>query len=1212
MQQRDRDLADFDRRITQASAQGNNALVLDLERQALSQAQQQHGELHVTTALRWQRLARALRGNGETRQAEQALQSALAIRRSCLGEMHSACAALIEELAGLCEEDDDAAQAHSLLLQALAIREQALGPAHSFTREVRSRLQRLQERESVRRFREAMSARHNAALQLLRQEDFAAALAELGQVLAANRQRLGDEHPDTISCLLSLAGAYIDAHQLAQAEPLLDEAGRHLASPGRDDDGGHVQLHFLQARRHRKNGDLAQAQAHIRQAQEALTSGRADPRRQAAILNEAALILARQGRPAEAEALLEQIPASAEVELLAQASTLENRAALAQERGDHAKAAHFRRQALELKRASVGEDTLSFANSLVNQAVAESSLDDPAADCEDLLRQAIHIIEERLGSGHVRLLHPLDALQVLQQRQGDSAAATATGERVEAILHDAGPEHAAAVARLLRRQGAALADSGDVDEAVARYRQAVQILSGDAGSRPEWRDALAVLGHLYIRKGELDAAEAVFRELSGTQLQEDDYSRTVLFSATVWLAFIVHLRDPLQAAALLDKAIALDQRLIAHDFTDPSEDVQSYRRSRRELVVGLSAAIALRSAPHDAAARDRLILLLLRSSSLAEEVLLRRRQLPVDDSGHAIAEKQQALAQLRRQIAQRASAGVKPRWVEAHEELSLGDLRRRELALSAEVLAALPVGAQVNEALAFQLDSVQQHLPHGTALLQIASLQLMEPEQVFAQLRRDPVTAAETVYVAIYIDTQAGGRRLLFELGPAAQIDAQVRTHREMLSLHPRRRTAAQQQALTVAVEYLHKALVAPIEPLLRDCATLIIVPDGALWHLSWAALPAREGFPLLEKFEIRYLTSARELVRGQAALRSASHAPVVIADPDFDLASAQPIAGNPGPGDEFQFGDRATVADGEAGDDLGTKNLAYHAERLPGSRVEGAAVASLLGVDAWMDAQATKSRILALHSPRILHIATHGLYLDDAQAWKNMQFARRFGGRRIDLGEMTAAQQLLLQRVESDLKQFMAKVAADPSADMESGEDELSQSGISDPLFELPDPATIKALEQESDDPMLRSGLLLAGFNTWMSNERTPETIGDGLLSAIDVAGMDLQATELVMLSACNSGVGEVRDGDGVMGLRRAFSIAGAATLIASQWSIPDDATAVLVEDFYGRVAAQEKTDYGAALRDAQLAVRARAEDPFFWGGFVCQGSGKAAPGSL
>lgn len=80
MQQRDRDLAGLDLRIAQASAQGNGALVLDLERQALSQAQQLHGELHVTTALRWQRLARALRGKGETRRAVQALQSA---RKGC-------------------------------------------------------------------------------------------------------------------------------------------------------------------------------------------------------------------------------------------------------------------------------------------------------------------------------------------------------------------------------------------------------------------------------------------------------------------------------------------------------------------------------------------------------------------------------------------------------------------------------------------------------------------------------------------------------------------------------------------------------------------------------------------------------------------------------------------------------------------------------------------------------------------------------------------------------------------------------------------------------------------------------------------------------------------------------------------------------------------------------------------------------------------------
>ena len=93
-------------------------------------------------------------------------------------------------------------------------------------------------------------------------------------------------------------------------------------------------------------------------------------------------------------------------------------------------------------------------------------------------------------------------------------------------------------------------------------------------------------------------------------------------------------------------------------------------------------------------------------------------------------------------------------------------------------------------------------------------------------------------------------------------------------------------------------------------------------------------------------------------------------------------------------------------------------------------------------------------------------------------------------------------------------------------------------------------------ENPLLRSGLVLAGGNTWLRHGNPPPEAEDGLLTAADVTGMDLTGTELVVLSACNTGLGEVRTGDGVFGLRRAFTLAGAKTLIMSLWSVPDEPT--------------------------------------------------------
>jgi hypothetical protein len=138
-------------------------------------------------------------------------------------------------------------------------------------------------------------------------------------------------------------------------------------------------------------------------------------------------------------------------------------------------------------------------------------------------------------------------------------------------------------------------------------------------------------------------------------------------------------------------------------------------------------------------------------------------------------------------------------------------------------------------------------------------------------------------------------------------------------------------------------------------------------------------------------------------------------------------------------------------------------------------------------------------------------------------------------------------------------------------------------------------------ENPMLRSGLAPAGANTWLRAGNPPEEAEDGLLTAEDVTGLDLLVTDLVVISACETGLGQVHVGEGVFGLWRAFVLAGARTLVMSLWKVPDDQTRELTEDFYGRLLAGEGR--AEALRQAQLAMKAKYPEPFYWGAFNCQG---------
>jgi CHAT domain-containing protein len=134
-------------------------------------------------------------------------------------------------------------------------------------------------------------------------------------------------------------------------------------------------------------------------------------------------------------------------------------------------------------------------------------------------------------------------------------------------------------------------------------------------------------------------------------------------------------------------------------------------------------------------------------------------------------------------------------------------------------------------------------------------------------------------------------------------------------------------------------------------------------------------------------------------------------------------------------------------------------------------------------------------------------------------------------------------------------------------------------------------------ENPLLRSGLALSGAN------RRADGARDGILTALEAANLNLWGTKLVALSACDTGVGEVRDGEGVYGLRRAFVLAGAETLVMSLWPVSDTVTRELMSGYYRRL--RSGLGRGEALRATELAMLARSDrrHPFYWASFIQAG---------
>jgi CHAT domain-containing protein len=216
----------------------------------------------------------------------------------------------------------------------------------------------------------------------------------------------------------------------------------------------------------------------------------------------------------------------------------------------------------------------------------------------------------------------------------------------------------------------------------------------------------------------------------------------------------------------------------------------------------------------------------------------------------------------------------------------------------------------------------------------------------------------------------------------------------------------------------------------------------------------------------------------------------------------------------------------------------------LPKAAEEARFVAATLGSNCVLrlGADARERDLKAVQSPRVLHLATHGFFLSDQ--------------------EVKRMPSILGGLVGSDLR------GASSTDDWES--------------------------------PMMRCGIALAGANHAM---QATNSIEDGLLTGQEAALLNLQGTELVILSACDTGTGEVKIGEGVMSLRRAFRIAGAETVLASHWPVSDLATRLLMTEFIRRWRAGEPR--AEAWREAQLALLHSKElsSPYFWAAFTLTG---------
>jgi len=402
------------------------------------------------------------------------------------------------------------------------------------------------------------------------------------------------------------------------------------------------------------------------------------------------------------------------------------------------------------------------------------------------------------------------------------------------------------------------------------------------------------------------------------------------------------------------------------------------------------------------------------------------------------------------------------------------------------------------------LDDVRQALPLDAVLLEWFCYQPFDPKA------KESARWGAPRYLA-YVLTRTD-EPVAIDLGAAQPIEDSVAECRTALS------DAASTYFKEPARE-LYERLVKPLCPYFGQKERLLLAPDGALNLVPFAALVDEHDEYLIEHFELSYLTSGRDLLR-MSAESSPRCGAVVLANPQYGEApsGAAPVD---------------TDLEPKRSADLDRSGLIF--TPLAGTAAEATALQSLLKLDAQdvlTGDRATEAKLRELHGPRILHMATHGFFLNDLQ----VRAALRPAGFGLGISAL--------------------------------------------PLGE---------------NPLLRSGLALAGANARRSGE-----MDDGILTAAEAAQLDLFGTQLVVLSACDTGVGTVRTGEGVYGLRRALVLAGTRAQLVSLWKVNDAAAQELMVDYYQRLLQGEGRS--GALRAAQQVMMANParQHSCYWAAFI------------
>jgi CHAT domain-containing protein/Tfp pilus assembly protein PilF len=1065
-----------------------------------------------------------LREAGKNVEAIPLLVRALALAPEAFGPDHLNTAGIANTLGGTYISTGQFAEAAVAFRICLEIREKRLGKDH--------------EKVSV--------ALDNLGQAYQRLGQLKAAETYQRRALAIMEAKLPPDHPDLALSLNNIAALYQEMGLYTDAATYFERSLRIQEAAGQD----HAGLAYVSSNlavlyglmgRFEEAENLARRALRIREK----LSGK-DHLDVAICLNVLGQVYADMGRHKEAEPLFRRSLVIRETQLgknhPSVATLLNNLAGALRSMGRFDESETAYRRSLEIAEAVFGPDHPQVATTLANMALlyAELGRDEEAEKC---MRRSLQIRENKLGPGHPVVASGLNNLAAFYANMGRYQEAEAMYRRALKIGEACFGKDHLEIAAYLGNLGSVCAKQNREREAEECLLRALRIFEARVGKDNRrlafpWNN----LGTLYWQMGRLDdAAAALERSVKLLEPTQEENPAELSAALSNLTGVYQALNRKEQAWKLEERFLNIRQAGLKNVFAFSSEAAMYSYLQTMSGAIPSSISLALDAAPGPTAAAAFTWVLRLKGSAL--DTLCRYRQ-----AQHLLAAEDpltQRIAKCQHVKQLLANAAVNPPQglTATQAATQMTQWRKQSEDLESEINRAFGAKQTTENDENITAAAVQKRLGPDAALVEFARVPLRD--------FKSPNRWREHHYVAFVLGPGQSSAQII-DLGLARDIDAGVEAVRKEFADFQDKLKDCDSPGEAIALEKaqekqfakvsagLYQRLLAPLRKALGPAQQLYLAPDSLLNRLPFEALVDEGGKYLVEKYRCAYLSSGRDLLRPTAPLARGT---VVFAGPDYKVSAQERLAAI-----ERLLPKKGTLAfRGWSSTDLRSPGW----RPLPGAEAEAKDIKKTLQgsaygpVKSFVGSEALEEVLKAMPAPRILHLATHGFFLDH---------------------------------------ETQTPMPADNGAGAGWARSRL----------------------KHMDNPLLRSGILLAGANTIGDKDATAR-VEDGWVTAEEIALLNLTGTELVVLSACQTGLGDVKSGEGVFGLRRAFFFAGARTLVTSLFEVPDQDTRDLMQLFYGGLrAGQGKLD---ALHAAQrnLLDRRRqaggAAHPFFWASFVMVG---------